>query len=197
MSSGNMHNDWRFRWTILDGWYAGLPWEHVRVWNGLVRWNEYDDGEKEHLEFSNETWRLQCKGESLSAVYGTAIKNELKRSEAGASKSLLDHVWNNPFHRHQGQGIPKFTPANCSASQEWVFPTTFRLTPIPDVSSSVNVIMSPSFLQDIEWWRQAPKSEGSYCSAWKWGRVTTSAESDYPQFPLTGFKIMQSLAPLI
>ena len=96
----------------------------------------YDDGDKEELTLSDETWR------ALPALNSIVSGKKLESNEQTTLALMLDTFGNKPFLRQHAQGFEQAVIACSYRDQEIEFCKRVRRVPIPDIPAQANVIRS-------------------------------------------------------
>ena len=124
-------------WPEDDQYYTGTV--HSAEPDGRLNVH-YDDGEKECLDMSAETWKLTT---TVSANSGTtSSRTSLLSTEKDVLTSMLQNFGNKPFLKHEAQGFDQFPLFNSYRTEEESFMKTVRPVPIQDVPQYGNIISS-------------------------------------------------------
>ena len=123
-------------WPLDNAFYPGVVTD---IDNGHHQ-IQYDDGDKETLEISNETWRFSDHDYSVQNAVACAV--ELFSSEQSDLKPMFEHFGNKPFLAYQAQGFPSYMLHNAYHEEEESFKRTVRVVARSTVPSNANVISS-------------------------------------------------------
>lgn len=126
-------------WPDDDTFYPGT----VSSINEDQKYNiDYDDGEKETLELSTETWRFSSTEDGIANVHNAFIaEKDVTSSEQDVLRSYLDTFGHNVFLQYHAQGLPSFPLQNAYECDEEAFKKTVETVPATKVPQGANIII--------------------------------------------------------
>jgi len=121
-------------WPLEKQYYPGTV---VSIDADTEKFNiDYDDGDKETLDLTNQVWRYQ----GSEALHGNIA--ELRSNETEDLQKYYDFFAHKEFMAHQAEGLPRYLLWNAYNDEESKFKETVRDVMALDVPENANVITS-------------------------------------------------------
>lgn len=105
----------------------------------------YDDGDRERLNLSDEIWHFEHS--TMSASTSQSVNNQsgvprVVDAEPDDLNLMEEHFGNKSFMKHQAQGFEQYTLNKSYDAEETSFLNTVKIVPHSDVPSDANIVNS-------------------------------------------------------